>query len=58
MTHQELKKDLDLRYQRMSKADFINLCTGMEPRERVGGPKGKGRLTAKQALTLLGVRYA
>ncbi|MES2156016.1 MAG: hypothetical protein V4510_12860 [bacterium] len=55
MTFQELKKDLDPAFKRMTKADFVNYCTGNDGRARVGGPTGKGRMTAKRALALLGV---
>jgi hypothetical protein len=54
MTYTELKKDLDPEFKGMTKQDFINLCQVIEPRSRVGGPKGKGRLTAKRALAFLG----
>ena len=53
-TFKELKKDLDPVFRAWSKADFIDFCSYAEPRTRVGGPKGKGRITAKRALSLLG----
>ncbi len=52
----ELKKVLDPEYQRTTKSEFIFLCQEGDQRERVGGPKGKGRVTKKRALQLLGVR--
>ncbi len=58
MTFADLKKDLDQPYQKMSKRDFIQLMRDIsyygDPKTRVGGPKGKGRITVKRALALLG----
>ncbi len=54
MTYQELQKDLDPTFRRVSKRDFVSYCTSVDGRVRVGGPTGKGRLTAKKALQLLG----
>jgi hypothetical protein len=56
MTYGELSKDLDPIFKRYSKKDFIAFCDGADGRTRVGGPKGKGRLTAKKALALLASR--
>jgi hypothetical protein len=56
MTYTELKKDLDPAFKGATKAEFIDWMFTIEPRTRVGGPKGKGRLTAKRALALLGVK--
>ncbi len=56
MTYQELMKDLDPTFKRVSKKDFIEYCLDVDGRVRVGGPKGKGRLTAKKALALLASR--
>jgi hypothetical protein len=54
MTFKELKKDLDLYFAKgWSKQDFIWFCNDVDGRTRVGGPKGKGRLTARKALALL-----
>ena len=53
MTYGELLKDLDAGFKRVSKKDFIAFCDAVDGRTRVGGPKGKGRLTAKKALALL-----
>lgn len=55
MTFAELKKDLDAEFRRMTKQDFIFIVSRQDGRLRVGGPKGKGRITAKKALALLGV---
>jgi hypothetical protein len=55
MTFTELRKDLQPQYKQMTKAEFVNFCTASDGRVRVGLSKGKGRLTAKQALALLGV---
>ena len=55
-TFKDLKKVLDPGFQRgWSKGDFIQFCLYADGRVRVGGPKGKGRLTAKKALELLEV---
>ena len=56
MTYTELKKDLDPAFRGLTKSSFIDICLTVEPRTRVGGPKGKGRLTAKRALAFLGVK--
>lgn len=56
MTYGELKKDLDPLFKGWTKRDFIAFCDGADGRVRVGGPKGKGRLTAKKALALLASR--
>lgn len=53
MTYQELLKDLDPEFKRVSKKSFIEFCMYSDGRTRVGGPKGKGRITAKRALALL-----
>lgn len=53
MTITELRKDLDPRFQKWLKKDLVAYLSAADPRERVGGPKGKGRLTAKKALALL-----
>lgn len=55
MTYTELKKDLLPDFRSYTKRDFIGFCQGVDGRVRVGGTKGKGRLTAKRALALLGV---
>lgn len=54
MTFQELKKDLDPDFKTFSKKEFIVFCEDADGRVRVGGTKGKGRITAKRALALLG----
>ena len=58
MTYGELKKDLFPEFRKMTKASFVDYCRWvvLDPKERVGGPKGKGRITAKRALILLGER--
>lgn len=56
MTYGELSKDLDPEFHRDSKRTFIAFCQAVDGRTRVGGPKGKGRLTAKKALALLSSR--
>jgi hypothetical protein len=56
MTYTELKQELDPEFGRDTKADFILFCQLVDGRVRVGGPKGKGRITAKRALALLGVK--
>lgn len=53
MTYSELKKDLDAGFKQWTKKDFIEFCMYADGRTRVGGPKGKGRLTSKKALALL-----
>lgn len=55
MTYTELKKSLDTEWKGLTKADFITMLQTVEPRTRVGGPKGPGRITAKRALALLGI---
>jgi len=55
MTYGELQKDLNPEFKRGTKRQFIAWCKEADGRTRVGGPKGKGRLTAKKALALLGV---
>jgi hypothetical protein len=59
MTFAELRKGdtLDPEFRAFStKRDLVNCLMGLDGRTRVGGPKGKGRLTAKKTLALLGVR--
>jgi hypothetical protein len=56
MNYTELKKVLDPEFKGITKGDFIAICQLGDQRERVGGPKGKGRVTKKRALQLLGVR--
>lgn len=58
MSFKELQKVLDPDYRRMTKRDFVNFCSASDGRTKVGGPTGKGRITAKRALALLGVAYA
>lgn len=53
MTYKELSKDLDPEFRRWTKRDFIDFVMNVDGRTRVGGPKGKGRLTAKKAAALL-----
>jgi hypothetical protein len=56
MTYQDLKTQLDPGFKRgWTKAVFIDYCQTVDGRTRVGGPVGKGRITAKRALALLGV---
>lgn len=55
MNYTELKKVLDQKYRGVTKNDFIAICMEGDAKERVGGPKGKGRVTKKRALELLGV---
>jgi hypothetical protein len=55
MSFSELRKDLDPAFKRATKAEFVAFCQGSDGRTRVGGPKGKGRLTATRALALLGL---
>lgn len=55
MTFQELKQYLDEGVPRQ-KNRFIAWAQEQNPRVRVGGPVGPGRLTAGQALKLLGVK--
>jgi hypothetical protein len=51
-----LKTQLDPGFKRgWTKAVFIDYCQTVDGRTRVGGPVGKGRITAKRALALLGV---
>jgi hypothetical protein len=58
MNFTELKKVLAPDYKKMTKADFIAWCQGVDGRVKVGTASGKGRLTAKRALILLGVKAA
>ena len=53
MTYKELSKDLDPTFKGWTKRDFIDFVTNVDGRVRVGGPTGKGRLTAKKAAALL-----
>jgi hypothetical protein len=59
MTYTELRKvmDKDVRASFQNKAEFIFFITDpwVDGRIRVGGPKGKGRITVKRARALLGV---
>lgn len=55
VTYAELRKVLDAEWRFRTKADFVAVVRTVDGRTRVGGPKGKGRLTAKKALALLGV---
>lgn len=55
MTYGDLKKVLDPQFKGVTKRDFIAFCLNGDQRVRVGGPKGKGRITKKRALSLLGV---
>lgn len=55
MTYKELKPALDKEVSKLSKREFIGFCLLADGRTRVGGPKGKGRITAKRALALLNV---
>ena len=59
MTFTELKKDLDPEFRRWTKAEFVEFLADEseygDPKVRVGGPTGKGRITVKRALALLGV---
>lgn len=56
MTYTDLKKVMDpsIRSARFNKAEFIEFAGFCDGRVRIGGPKGKGRITAKRALALLG----
>jgi hypothetical protein len=54
MTFTELKKDLDPEFRVFTKRDFVAFIENVDGRVRVGGTKGKGRITAKRALALLG----
>jgi hypothetical protein len=53
LSYTELKKVLDPEFKVFTKADFIAYARTVDGRIRVGGPKGKGRITAKRALALL-----
>lgn len=54
MTWYELRRQLDPAFWAIkTKRDFVLYCQSVDGRTRVGGPKGKGRLTAKRALALL-----
>lgn len=55
VTYQELRKILDPEWKVSTKFLFVEMAQKVDGRTRVGGPKGKGRLTAKKALALLGV---
>ena len=57
MTYTALKKVLDPEYRYLTKAEFVALMRDpdTDQKSRVGGPKGKGRITAKRALSLLGI---
>lgn len=55
MTFKELKPELDKDVSKLSKREFVGFCLTVDGRTRVGGPKGKGRITAKRALALLNV---
>jgi hypothetical protein len=54
MSFKELKKELDPEFKSFTKADFVAFIAAVDGRTRVGGPKGKGRITAKRALALVG----
>jgi len=58
VTYTELKKSLDPQWRGMSRATFVGALTDVyywgDPKTRVGGPVGKGRITVKRALILLG----
>lgn len=56
VTFREMKPMLDPDFRKLTKVDFVFVARAIDPKSRVGGPKGKGRLTAKRALALLGVR--
>ena len=53
MNFRQLKMVLDPEFNGLTKAEFIETVSQLDGRIRVGGPKGKGRLTAKRALALL-----
>jgi len=54
MKFYDLKRVLDRDFAKMTKAEFVAFCeSAPDPKVRVGGPSGKGRLTAKRALALL-----
>jgi hypothetical protein len=53
LSYTELKKALDPAFKAFTKADFVDYARAVDGRTRVGGPKGKGRITAKRALALL-----
>lgn len=53
MSYTDLKKVLDPAFKRFTKADFLAYIAAVDGRTRVGGPKGKGRITAKRAAALL-----
>lgn len=54
MTFYQLKQQLDPPFRVKTKAELVALLSKCEPRNRVGGPVGKGRITAKRALAALG----
>lgn len=53
MSFTELKKVLDPEFKSYKKAEFVAFISNVDGRTRVGGSKGKGRITAKRALALL-----
>lgn len=57
MTFKDLKAQLDPAYRKLTKAEFVAFITDsdVDGRVRVGGPTGKGRITAKRAAALLSV---
>jgi hypothetical protein len=56
MTFAELRPQLLPGFKTFTKRDFVSYCQAVDQRSRVGGPRGKGRITAKRALLLLGAR--
>ena len=60
MNYADLRQDLlpEFRKHFTTKREFVAFCLSVDGRTRVGGPKGKGRITAKRALALLGVPSA
>lgn len=60
VTFVELRGLMDDEFRRhfRTKRDFVEFAQAVDGRTRIGGPKGKGRITAKRALALLGVPYA
>lgn len=55
VTFAELKPKLDASVPRQKNV-FISYAQGVAPQTRVGKKTGKGRLTAGQALVLLGIK--
>lgn len=56
VTYADLKKVLDPEWQYRTKREFVHFARyADDPKMRVGGPKGRGRITVKRALSLLGV---